>query len=634
MFSKFIAAEISHIANFIPVFLGIGIGVYFSLSDEASVPNVLLFLLLISGSFLLLKRARYIGIACGIILLGFLISFFRTVSLNTKMLNEKIEYAEIDGTIDTVESTHNGIKFVISQVVCKQAQLDKVSLTWITSEGAYKYIPGERLKFTVILDPIYPPTFKNAYDFRKQSFFNGISARGYIISPPKLLSHVPYNTFVIFKNKIRHKIDQAIDSNLFGQQAALIKTLITGNKASLSCDTRNAFSNAGIAHILAISGLHIGIIVSVFFIFFRLLFCIFCSKFSLTHDIKKLSIALSMLFAFIYLQISGESVPAVRSFIMYGLIAGAVLLNRTALSMRSVSIAATIILLFKPESILFPSFQMSFSAVIALIAFYEKSWSKSAKFVAIMSLLFTSIIASAATSIFAINTFNRLSLGGLLSNFIAVPLMSFILMPLIVITMLILPFTNTFAILSPFASILIKLAQFVSDMKYSSILLPTPDAFPFLLMVCGGLWIMILVSKIRWLGGIPAMIGLLLYVTTERPLIYVSAFDKIVGINCGGYMCFNNMSSLRRISGDFIKTEGISDKFNFKNKHCRKCIRQLDDGVFYANGFHIIVPELCYSGNARYTNSIILREKHRKTAKLYYRDGRIEEFNLQNRPWS
>ena len=633
MFSECITLEFSRIANFIPVFLGIGIGIYFNLSNESDASNIFIFLSLLTGACLLLKRIRYVGIACGIILLGFSISLLHTRSLNTNMLDKKIEYAKIYGTLDTVESTPNGIRFVISNVKCKQALLNKVSLTWRTKEEVYKYLPGDRVKFIAILDPIYSPTFKHAYDFRKQSFFNNISARGYVVAPPKIISSASNNTVAIFKNKMRHRIDKAIDSALSGQQAALVKTLVTGNKSALSLDTRTEFSNAGIAHILAISGLHIGIISGVFFIFFRLLLCALFPKFSLRYDIKKISIILALFFAFLYLQISGESVPAVRSFIMYGIIAIAVMLNRTALSMRSVSIAATAILLFKPEAILFPSFQMSFSAVMALVAFYERSWNKSAKFVAIISLLFSSIVASVATSIFAINTFNRLSLGGIISNLIAVPMMSFIVMPLMVFSTLILPIINVFSIAGPFMDVLLKLAKTVADVKYSSILLPTPDMLPFLLIVCGSLWMTVLISKIRWFGTVPILAGIIIYIQSERALIYVSAFDKVIGVNCGEYMCFNNMSSLRRISSDFIKTEGLEYKFNFNNKKCRKCVKHVADGVLYAYGFYIIDPEYC-EDVTKYENSIILNDKQRKTAKIYYKNGKVDEFILPNRPWS
>lgn len=635
MLEKSISAEIDRLANFIPVFFGIGIILYFSLKSECDVVYLLASLFLVS-SCVFFRKIRLIGIVSILLFLGVLASYCRTHILNTPMLNEKVEYCTLFGDIELAESTQNGIRFVVSNVECEDLNLRKVSLTWRTKKSAYDYIPGSRMKFYVILDPIYNKTFDNAYDFRKQSFFNSISARGYIIRPPKLLSSPKQNQWSVFKNSLRQSIDKRIDNATQGDQAAIIKTLITGNKSELSEDIRRAYSDAGIAHILAISGLHIGIIAGLFFIFFRRLICLLSPWITLSYDIKKIASALAMIFVFGYLQISGESVPAVRSFIMYGLIVFAILLNRSAFSMRSVAVAAMAIMLVKPEAILFPSFQMSFSAVIALIAFYENRHANSTKWMAVLSLLCSSVVASVATSPFVVNTFHRLSVLGVFSNLVVVPLMSFVTMPLAVFSVLLMPLGCEHYVLQLLGysiDFITYVAQSVTSVKYAAIQLHNPSTISFVCVVIGGLLCALLTSKIRWSGLLLVSLGLIMYCNQPKPLVYVSAYDKVVGINCDGNMCFNNLSSLRRTTADFVNSESINGKYNLKHKACKRYVKYMDDGSMIVNGFHIVrnASQIDHTNNMR---TIVLNDTTRNTARILYDDGSIKNFVVGNRPWN
>lgn len=623
--------------NCIPVLFGIGIGAYFSLTDEKTVPYIVMTLLCVSVLLIPLRAVRHFGISVFIILLGFSVSWLRTNTLNTVMLNEKIKYAEFEGDIKVVESTDNGIRFIVSGItfINKKIKLNDVSLTWRKHNSPYQYTPGDRLKFTAILDPIYPPTFRNAYNFRRQAFFNGISARGYITKPPILVATGSNASITSQKNTLRQTIDRKIDEVLDGVNSALVKTLITGNRSALPRDIRQNFADAGIAHILAISGLHIGIIAGFCFFICRFMLCLLFPRFSLLYDIKKISAVFALCIAFLYLQISGESVPAIRSFIMYSIIVLAVLLNRTTISMRSVSIAAMCILIVHPESMLFPSFQMSFSAVVALVAFYEKKWPDTSKCATIISLMLTSLIASAATSVFSVNIFNRLSFGGLISNLIAIPAMTFIIMPIIVISTCLLPVVNTFSILGIFMNGLTLLAKIVSDIPYASVSLPTPDLKSFLLVISGGIILSFATSKLRVIGGVLLLLGVILYLYRPSPIIYISAFDKVIGVNCRKHMCFNTLASMRRTSNDFIKSEAISAKFNVKHRKCAKCIEKNSDGVLFSNGVYIIDSQKCTNiEDYLKFRHIILNDKVHECARILYDDGSIDNYQLENRPWN
>jgi len=613
--------DFAELVNFIPVFFGIGIGLYFALNDEIyAIPAIAL-----STTFcliLFLIRQKICGMILTVMLLGFVASFVRTHYLNTNMLHKKIKFCPIEATIDNVESTPSGIKFIVSNVQSrwKIPRLDKVSLTWKTKNSAYDYLPGMKVKMLTILDPISPKTFANAYDFRKQSFFNNISARGYIVKTPEVISNPSKN----FKNSLRQKIDLRIDKHLPKDQAAVVKTLITGNKSAIDKQTRNYYSDAGIAHILAISGLHMGIIAGLFFVLIRLAICRFLPSIALKFDVKKLSAASSLFFAFMYLQISGESIPAVRSFIMYGLVALAILFDRSAFSMRSVAFAALAILTFRPESILFPSFQMSFSAVIALVSFYDKRRKETSKFATIYSLLLSSLIATLATSIFSINTFNRFSCIGLLANLLAIPMMSFVIMPLCVASLasMAINLDSIFLpILGQSVQILTDFAKYMASLPFASISLPSPNTSTFILIISGGIILTLLSNKIRLIGILPLTIGLCLYVKQDRPIIYISKDNKVVGFRQENHMCFNNLSKLRRLTSDFLRSEAIDKKYNFAHKACQSCVKK-------SNNSYIIKT----SDNKDQIICLDKMDKH--AAKLIYQNGKIETYKIPNRPWN
>ena len=633
---KKLSIDFAEAVNFIPVFFGIGIGLYFALNNEIyAIPAMILVCMVCLILFLI--RQKIIGTILTITLLGFLSAFVRTHTLNTNMLHKKIKFCPIEATIDNVENTPSGIKFIVSDIQSKWKipRLDKVSLTWKTKNNAYDYIPGMRVNFLTILDPIYPKTFANAYDFRKQSFFNNISARGYIVKNPEIISKNDAKNFAVFKNSIRQKIDEHIDKFLPGQQGAVVKTLITGNKSAIDNQTRNYYSDAGIAHILAISGLHMGIIAALFFVLIRFIICQLFPCLALRYNIKKIAAATSLFFAFLYLQISGESMPAVRSFLMYGLVVLAILFDRSAFSMRSVAFAALAILTFRPESILFPSFQMSFSAVAALVSFYDGNRKNSTKSMATYSLFLSSIIATLATSIFSINTFNRFSCIGLLSNLLAIPIMSVIIMPLCVIclaSMAINLHSIFLPILGKSVQFLTDFAQLMSNLPFAAISLPSPNMSTFVLIISGGIILTLLSNKIRLSGIIPLTIGFCLYVKQDRPIIYISKENKVVGVRQKNNMCFNTLSKHRRLTSDFIKSEAIDKKHNFAHKECKSCVKKLTDDAFLLNNQYLITNDKNIEKSGAKT--INLDKLDKSSAKLIYQNGKIETYKIPNRPWN
>ena len=155
-----------------------------------------------------------------------------------------------------------------------------------------------------------------------------------------------------------------------GESGAIAAALMTGARGAIPEATLTAMRDSGLAHLLAISGLHVGLVAGLLFFGIRALLAL-VPALALRYPIKKWAAAAAALGAFAYLALTGASVPTQRAFMMVGLVLLGILLDRSALSFRLIAWAAVVVLAVAPESLLSPSFQMSFAAVAALIAAYE-----------------------------------------------------------------------------------------------------------------------------------------------------------------------------------------------------------------------------------------------------------------------
>ena len=246
-FEDFFESEKHYFLNFFPVGLGLGIIFYFSLTTEPNFSvNLGILSTLAIAIFFIKSNSKFLLYILLSIALGFFVAQLRTLNVNTYMLEKNFEKPiYLEGTINTCEKTYNGSKFVVEDIDCrKDKNLKKIQLTWRGEKAIgsdIDYMPGARVLFCAILSPIYDKAFPGAYDFRKQQYFKGISARGFVVKPPKILKNSKDSSPHIFIEKVRHKIDQQIENFLTGSCAAITKALITGNTSEISKDIRANF---------------------------------------------------------------------------------------------------------------------------------------------------------------------------------------------------------------------------------------------------------------------------------------------------------------------------------------------------------------------------------------------------------
>jgi len=243
------------------------------------------------------------------------------------------------------------------------------------ASGAADFLPGQQIEGLVRLQPVLGPAFPGSYDFGLHAWFQGLGGSGFFMGKPqRVLGEAMQisilDTGRVSVNRFRQDVENRIREALPAKAAGITIALVTGNKSGIDGESQDLLRRTGLAHILAISGLHMALVTLTLIWVVRFLFAL-SPAITLNYPVKKFAVCLAFLGASFYLLLSGAGIATQRAWIMISIMLLAVLLDRRAVTMRSVVISACIILILSPESLLSPGFQMSFAAVAALVAGYE-----------------------------------------------------------------------------------------------------------------------------------------------------------------------------------------------------------------------------------------------------------------------
>ncbi|MEL6780899.1 MAG: ComEC/Rec2 family competence protein [Pseudomonadota bacterium] len=319
----------------------------------------------------------------------------------------------------------------------------------LTHRTRLEVSPGRFVRCWGVLRPPPGPAIPGDYDFRRQAYFDGLHAVGYVQGRCRggaLGAPGGVNSLKLDLAAKRRRLAEHVHSTIGPESGGIAAALISGDRSFIPPEHRDALRDAGLAHLLAISGLHLGIVGGIVFaLVFRILVLI--EPLALRMPVKKPAAMAAIIGTAAYLVLSGASVSTQRAFVMAAVVFGAILFDRSALSFRSLAIAMIAIIILAPVSVLSPGFQMSFAATGALIAVYA-TWSRNRTFqtgrlarwrFAAASLVVTSLVASAATAPFAIYHFDRVSATGIIANLLAMPVVSILTAPAAALSLILWP---------------------------------------------------------------------------------------------------------------------------------------------------------------------------------------------------
>jgi competence protein ComEC len=429
---------------------------------------------------------------------------------------------------------------------------------------------GAIVRFRASMQAPSPTLVPGGFSFARNAWFQQIGATGFTLGRLEVLEPPSTLTLSLRVSQWRNRLSKSLRTKIAGQNGALAAALITGDRSAIEEENIKAFREAGLAHLLAISGLHMSLIGGFVFVAFSMIFAAI-PAIGAKMDARKPAAIVGILVSFGYLVISGGAAPAQRAFIMLGLIFLAVLTGRRALSIRTISLAAFFIALLSPEYVVSPGFQMSFAASLALIAFYQRFGStfvmrhkQNHQFGAVVggvqkSLFFlagvaaTSLIAGLATAPFASWHFHKIALFSLLGNLAAMPVFTILVIPFLFLGVCLMPLglePPFFAIASFGLDAIQAIARFTSSLPGAVWDVGAASPISLLLESVALILICLVGKRVIGLVLVLVMVSIGFRIAIPSPMLWVG--DK------GGAIVFSDKTN------HTIYTFGKPDKFSLR----------------------------------------------------------------------
>lgn len=553
LLSDLLAAESERWFLWIPVLFGGGIIAYFSLPVEPGFRAALALLIAASGLLLAFRHAP-LGLALGGAVLAFACGF-ATAKLRTEFVREPVlakdmRGAELTGFVEAVDPRDKGrARLTVRVISLGQLPPEETPYRVRVSISANKIagaVTGACVSLKATLQPLPEPVEPGGFDFGRVAWFERLGATGYAIGDPKFddLTPPPWDLAIWASiDRVRNLINARIRAVLTGQTGEIAAALVTGARGGISDQLNQAMRDSGLYHILSISGVHMVIMAGTVMWVVRGLLALVPGV-ALRFPIRKWAAGVALVTALLYLLLSGAAVPTVRSWIMISVVLLAVMLGRPALTMRNVAMAALAILIASPESVFDPSFEMSFAAVVGLVALYERLperepsggevspvWRVLGKgWVMFFAAALTTLVATAATTPFAVYHFHRVTYYGLFANLLVEPIVSFLIMPMGLLAIVAMPFSLEAWPLKAMGlgvNLMVWIGEWIAAWPGAVSVLPAISGSGLVLIVLGGLWICLWQTPWRALGLVIAAGGLALAPNLTRPDVLIDRDGRI-----------------------------------------------------------------------------------------------------------
>jgi competence protein ComEC len=451
----------------------------------------------------------------------------------------------VEGVVVSLDPRANGLRILLRAprvAGLEDAMTPRKLRVRLTPDSEAPHL-GDRVRLVAELQPPMRPVAPGAYDQRRQLWFDGIGGTGWAVRRFERARDLTGGEAPSGVAQLRRDVVDRIGQVLDGGVGAIAIALLAGERGQIDQADVEAMRQSGLAHLLAISGMNIGIAAGFVFVALRALLAL-SPRLALTLPIKKIAATAALLAAIAYTEFVGAPVSAERSMLMSSLVLAAIVLDRATVSLRTCAVAAIVLLLAEPEELVGPSFQMSFGAVLAIVAVWETlrarvfGWLEGGGLVRravayLVGVACMSALATFATAPFSLYHFQQISTWGVVANLVAVPLNDFWIMGWGVLAYALLPFGLEQIALVPMGwgiALLLDIAHYFAGLPGAVLRVPALPTAAFFLAVTGGLWLLLWSQRIRHLGWLAVAAAIAVACFTRAPDLLISEDGKLVGV--------------------------------------------------------------------------------------------------------
>jgi competence protein ComEC len=535
-FGQALGAQRGHLFPWVPVMLGLGIWVYFLLPAEPGREGLLAALALAGAAAALV---RPLGAVWGIVALavalasgGFALAAARTAMVAAPVLEARY-YGAVEGRIVAIDRSARDVpRLTLDRVVLEgiapAATPARVRVSVYGEQPWMPAVPGAVVILSGHLAAPNGPAEPGEFDFRRLAWFERLGAVGYTRTPVLRLEAAEEGRALTVA-RLRTRLADGVMARIPGDAGGLAAAVMTGDRSGLSQEANEEMRAANLYHLVSISGTHMAMLVAFVFGFIRYGVAL-VPPLALRLSSKKAAAVVALPVAAAYLILAGRDIATERAFVMVAVMLVAVLIDRQAITLRSVAIAAVIVLVLRPEALISPGFQMSFAASVALVVAFAGLGGTEAprppRWIATIALVvLSSLVAGLATAPFAAAHFNRVAHYGLIANLLATPAMALLVMPGAVAMGLLAPLgleRPAVWLVEWGCRFILYVAEEVSELAGAESAVPHPPAAVLPLLTAGGLWLCLWQGRGRWAGAAGPVLALALWAVADRPLVLIA----------------------------------------------------------------------------------------------------------------
>jgi competence protein ComEC len=537
----------------VPVAFGSGIALYFAAFREPVLLVTIVTAIAALIAAVLFRRSKFFAAAVlgAAVAAGFATATWRTARVGHTVLARPLYSVSLSGFVETRDIRERTDRFVLRvtgmEAPRMTAKLQRVRLS--VKKGTAPDV-GSFVELKARLMPPLSPLRPGSYDFSRDMFFQGIGASGFVMGAIKAV--VPPDNgglalrYAAFMQGARDAIDARIRSRLDGDERAIATALLTGRRDAISEPVNDAMFISGLGHVLSISGYHMAVVAGVVFFAVRALLALIPAL-TVSFPIKKWAALVALVAAAFYLLLSGAEVATQRSFFMTAVVLIAVMVDRRAITFRTLAVAAMIVLLIAPEALVHPSFQMSFAATLGLVALVQIGMPKlfatpdssTAGRIALWGgrefsmLILASLIAGLATTPYAAFHFHRVTPYGVLANLAAMPVVSALVMPAGLLGLLATPFGFDgffWWLMGLGIDWMIAVAQWVAHLPGAVGRIASFGIAPLIAASVGIILMGLLRTPLRWSGALVLAVSIVWALAVRQPDILISADGHNVAV--------------------------------------------------------------------------------------------------------